>query len=228
MADPSSSEKLSPVARFTQPLSQSVRGGWRAAMPAFIQELPYLRFSKAPNPNFRLIEQKHIDAIKALYPEATARIDADIAFMDYELLRLFIERDFEAKSNQNRYRVYQLMFLALATVATLIGSFQALALNSSPEWLPIWAFAETIVALVATFVATISGREPPLPRWLDNRRRAEQLRREYFRYLMNLPPYDSLTGYKRQIELSRRAADINRGMFPEEPTVLNSLGGSRS
>lgn len=228
MADPSSSAKSSPVARITQPLSQSVRGGWRAAMPAFIQELPYLRFSNAPNPQFRLIEQKHIDAIKALYPEATARIDADIAFMDYELLRLFVERDFEAKRNQNRYRVYQLMFLALATFATLIGSFQALALNSSPDWLPIWAFLETIIALVATFVATISGREPPLPRWLDNRRRAEQLRREYFRFLMNLPPYDALTGYKRQVELSRRAADINRGMFPEEPTVLNSLGGPQS
>jgi len=197
-------------------------------MPAFVQELPQLRFSSAPNPEFRLIEQKYIDAIKGLYPEAAARIDADIAFMEYELLRLFVERDFEAKRSQNRYRVYQLMFLVLATVATLIGSFQALALNSSPEWLPIWAFLETIIALLATFLATISGREPPLPRWLDNRRRAEQLRREYFRYLMNLPPYNLLTGYKRQVELSRRAADINRGMFPEEPTVLSTVGGQPS
>ncbi len=228
MADTLPPRQPSPVARVTQPITQAVRGGWRAMMPAFVQELPQLRFSSAPNPAFRLIEQKHIDAIKTLYPEAAARIDADIAFMEYELLRLFIERDYAAKSNQNRYRVYQLLFLTLATFATLIGSFQALALNSSPEWLPIWAFLETIIALLATFVATVSGREPPLPRWLDNRRRAEQLRREYFRYLMNLPPYNTLTGYKRQVELSRRAADINRGMFPEEPTVLNSLGGQPS
>jgi hypothetical protein len=228
MADTPHPSKLSPLARITQPLSQAARGGWRARMPAFVQELPQLRFSSAPNPEFRLIEQKYIDAIKGLYPEAAARIDADIAFMEYELLRLFVERDFEAKRSQNRYRVYQLMFLVLATVATLIGSFQALALNSSPEWLPIWAFLETIIALLATFLATISGREPPLPRWLDNRRRAEQLRREYFRYLMNLPPYNLLTGYKRQVELSRRAADINRGMFPEEPTVLSTVGGQPS
>lgn len=225
MADTSRTSRAASLARVAQPITQAARGGWRALMPAFVQELPYLRFPSAPNPQFRLIEQKHIDAIKSLYPEATARIEADIAFMEYELLRLFVERDYEAKINQNRYRVYQLLFLTLATVATLIGSFQALALNSSPEWLPIWAFLETIVALLATFLATVSGREPPLPRWLDNRRRAEQLRREYFRFLMNLPPYDSLTGYKRQVELSRRAADINRGMFPEEPTVLSSPGG---
>ncbi len=228
MADTPQTKKPSPMARVTLPLTQSIRGGWRAVMPAFVQELPQLRFSSAPNPNFRLVEQKHIDAIKSLYPEAAERIDADIVFMEYELLRLFIERDYNAKSNQNRYRVYQLVFLLLATLATLIGSFQALALNSSPDWLPIWAFLETVIALLATFLATVSGREPPLPRWLDNRRRAEQLRREYFRYLMNLPPYDALTGYKRQVELSRRAADINRGMFPEEPTVLNSLGGKPS
>ncbi|MGQ9888465.1 MAG: DUF4231 domain-containing protein [Aggregatilineales bacterium] len=225
MADAPETSKAWPIARFAQPVTQAARGGWRSFMPAFIQEMPYLRFPNAPNPQFRLIEQKHIDAIKELYPEATERIEADIAFMDYELLRLFVERDYEAKSNQNRYRVYQLLFLALATVATLIGSFQALALNSSPEWLPIWAFLETVVALLATFLATVSGREPPLPRWLDNRRRAEQLRREYFRFLMNLPPYNSLTGYKRQVELSRRAADINRGMFPDEPTVLSIEGG---
>jgi hypothetical protein len=72
------------------------------------------------------------------------------------------------------------------------------------------------VALLATFLATISGRESPLPIWLNNRRRAEQLRREYFRYLMNLPPYDSIEGYQRQMAASRRAADINRGVFPEE------------
>ncbi len=222
MADAPETPNASPIARFTQPVTQAARSGWRSFMPAFIQEMPYLRFPSAPNPQFRLIEQKHIEAIKSLYPEATERIEADIAFMNYELLRLFVERDYEAKSNQNRYRVYQLLFLTLATIATLIGSFQALALNSSPEWLPIWAFLETVVALLATFLATVSGREPPLPRWLDNRRRAEQLRREYFRFLMNLPPYDSLTGYKRQVELSRRAADINRGMFPEEPTVLSS------
>lgn len=227
MAGKSETPRTAHLTPSAQPVTQAARSGWRTLMPAFIQELPSLRFPSAPNPDFRLIEQKHLDAIKSLYPEAAARIEADIAFMDYELLRLFIQRDYEAKSSQNRYRVYQLMFLVLATLATMIGSFQALALNSSPDWLPIWAFLETVVALLATFLATISGREPPLPRWLDNRRRAEQLRREYFRFLMNLPPYDSLTGYKRQVELSRRAADINRGMFPEEPTVLSSLSSSQ-
>lgn len=215
----------SALARIAQPLTQGVKARWRSSLPAFLQELPYLRFPQAPDPNFRLIEQRHIDALKTLYPDAVERIEADIEFMQYELLRLFVERDYEAKRSQNRYRIYQLLFLLLATLATLIGSFQALALSSDPNALPFWAFVETIIALLATFLATISGREPPMPRWLDNRRRAEQLRREYFRFLMNLPPYDALTGYKRQVELSRRAAEINRGVFPEEPTVLSASGG---
>ena len=225
MADKSFGPGPSALARIAQPLTQGVKVRWSSSLPAFLQELPYLRFPKAPDPNFKLIEPRHIDALKALYPDAVERIEADIEFMQYELLRLFVERDYEAKRNQNRYRIYQLLFLLLATLATLIGSFQALALSSDPNALPFWAFVETIIALLATFLATISGREPPMPRWLDNRRRAEQLRREYFRFLMNLPPYDTLTGYKRQVELSRRAAEINRGVFPEEPTVLSAPGG---
>jgi hypothetical protein len=66
------------------------------------------------------------------------------------------------------------------------------------------------------FLATISGRSAPLPNWLNNRRRAEHLRREYFRFLMHLPPYDEPVVYKRQELLSERAADINRGVNPDD------------
>jgi len=186
----------------------------------WMKELPTLRFPQAADTHFPLIRPALLEKLKRENPQAYEKIKADIDFMDYELLRLFRDRDYEAKKQQNRYRLFQLGFLILAALATMIGSFQALSLANAPDWMPIWAFVETIVALLATFLATISGRESPMPIWLNNRRRAEQMRREYFRFLMNMPPYDKLDGYERKIELSRRAADINRGVFPEEPTVL--------
>jgi heme exporter protein D len=144
------------------------------------------------------------------------RLQEDIDFLDHELLRLFRQRDFEASLNQNRYRLFQIRFMLLAAIATVIGALQGLALGNNNALVPWLAFAETVVALVVTYQATISGRESPLPLWLQNRRRAEYLRREYFRYLMDLPPYDTVEGYERKLLLSTRAANINRGIYPDQ------------
>jgi len=194
---------------------------FRQYLQVWMQELPTYPFTPPePDTNFQLIQEKDwLDIISQTDKDTAAQMEADKQFLDYELMRLFRERDHEAKKHQNRYRLIQIGFMLLAAVATMIGALQAIALSNDPTSLPLLAFTETLVALLATFLATVSGREPPLPIWLNNRRRAEQLRREYFRYLVNLPPYDSVTGYQRQMTLSKRAADINRGVFPEEPVV---------
>ncbi len=190
--------------------------GFRENWPAWMKQLPRWSFPKEPNPNYQLIDHDKLKAhLATLDPEAVSQIEADLQFLDHELMRLFRERDFQASQSQNMYRLYQIGFMILAGLAALVGSLQALALNNSPDTVPIFSLIETIVALVTTYLATISGREPPLPLWLQNRRRAEHLRREYFRYLMNMPPYDQLDGYKRRMTLSQRAADINRGVYPE-------------
>jgi len=59
---------------------------------------------------------------------------------------------------------------------------------------------------------------------LVNRRASEQLRREFFRYLAHLPPYDRLDGYRRKLTLSQRSADINRGVYPQDVTPANGGG----
>jgi uncharacterized protein DUF4231 len=194
---------------------------FRDYLQVWMQELPTYPFSPPePDPSFQLIQEADWNTITSQTDKDTAdQMEADKKFLDYELLRLFRERDYEAKKQQNRYRLIQIGFMLLAAIATMIGALQALALSNDPTSLPFLAFFETLVALLATFLSTIAGREPPLPIWLSNRRRAEQLRREYFRYLVNLPPYDGLDGYQRQMALSKRAADINRGVFPEEPAL---------
>jgi hypothetical protein len=197
------------------PISQG-KTGFRSGWPMWMKQMPRFRNFPDPNESFQLLDNGQIEEMMTNHePQAAERMRVDIKHMEYELLRLFRSVDYEAKRQQNRYRFYQIIYMLLAFVATLIGAMLALSLDSKPGLAPWLAFGETIVALVTTYVATISGREPALPAWLNNRRRAEALRREYFRYLMNMEPYDSVEGYHREMLLSRRAADINRGVFGE-------------
>ncbi len=200
-----------------QPNTQG-NANFRQHLPAWIQELPALRFRPdEPVIDAPLIDRDALDAaLIGVDPEIIKRIRDDIQFLDYELLRLFRIRDYTAKKQQNRHRKYQVGYLLLATGAAALGSFQALAVATNPQLMQVFAFGETLIALLATYMATLGSREPPLNHWLDNRRRAEQLRREYFLFLMNLPPYDELVGYERKVMLSKRAAEINRGVFPSD------------
>jgi len=199
-----------------QPVTQQ-GGGFRERWPMWLKKMPQPRFPQQPKKDFQLLPKQELDKLldaDDIDPAAAQRIRDDITYMDYELLRLFRERDFYAKYHQNRYRIYQITYMGLAALATLFGSFLALSLNGDESLVPLWAFGETAVALLTTYVAALSSREPPLPLWLENRRRAEYLRREYFRYIANLSPYDlSKTPAEREMKLSKRAADINRGNY---------------
>jgi hypothetical protein len=203
------------------PITQE-KVNFRRYWPIWAKQLPKWRFDP-PAPGFQLVNQEKLEALlKEQYPEILEQIKTDITFMEKDLLRLFRDLDYKAKLYQNRYRLYQLCYIFLAALATLVGSLQGLTLNTHPDWMPWLAFTETIIALLATFLAAISGREPPMPLWLNNRRRAESLRREYFRFLMRLSPYDTTDEAMRQLELSTRAADINRGVFPDDGTIDQS------
>ena len=201
---------------------------WRPSLrlPAFLQQFPSLLGFRPSEPDEHapLISPRDLEeTLAGMDPAVVRQVQADVHFLEYELLRLFRQRDHQAKYQQNRYRRYQVLYLMLATVATLVGSGQALALMGKPEWLPVLALVETLIALVATFFAALGGRESPMPLWLSNRRKAEELRREYFRYLLRLPPYDTVQGHRLAMLLSQRAADISRGAFPDGDTTTERL-----
>lgn len=225
-----------------EPISQqkSSRPKWG---PFWLRDQPFYRlddlpkFTESDEYAFFLIQNKNIEKVRAILEQkgydkayidtALDEMKGEIRFMSYEILRLFRTRDYDAKRNQLTYRQIQIMFLLLATLATILGSLQAVFAGYNPAVLRWFAFAETVVALVASFIAAIRRVNPPLPSWLSERSRAEALRREYFRYLMKLPPYHKSPeadggkeAFKRRQRLAQRAADINRGVFPRESSVL--------
>lgn len=196
---------------------------YKRSKSALIQEMPF--FFRVPplDENFTLIKDGDLEALferDKIDPAVAEQIRADLTFLDHELLRLFRNRDHNAKLHQNRYRLYQILYIMLAALAGMLGAFQAVAIKDSPGLVPLFAFGETIIASIVTFLATLSGREASFPLWLNNRRSAELMRREMFRFLAHLPPYDKLDGYQRRVTLSQRAADINRGVYPQEVTSI--------
>lgn len=202
--------------RQRRPMSQQLRYS-RERLPAWMKQLPYLRVPPVRE-DFTLIDRVEMRRVLGeTDPDVIKSIERDLDLLESDLLRYFIRRDADAAINQNRYRLFQIGYIVLAMLATVVGSLMVMALNSSPRWVPVLSFIETGIALLATYMSNLSNRiESPLHSWIDNRRRAENLRREFFRYLMNMPPYDTLTGAVRRMTLSKRAALINQGQMPDD------------
>lgn len=219
-AEPSPNPSVSDpiVSPTSQPTTQDVTKrnkrsmSWTRTLPQFGTFKP-----EEPDETYKLIDESKLDRILAASrPEVVQRIKADLATAERELMPLFRELDHNAAYNQNRYRKFQIFYIVLAGLATMFGAFQAYTIASNPGISPWFGFGETLVALLTVFVAAVSAPKPPLQNWITNRRRAEQLRREYFRFITNLPPYTNLAANTRRSMLARRAASINRGVNPDD------------
>lgn len=190
----------------------------------WFRQFPSFNFPSSPRQEFVLLNDADVKSLLDAYDiahdaPAAQRVWDDMTVLNEELMPIFRERDHVAKREQNRYRLYQLSFLLLATAATAIGSFQVWALQSAQEMILVFGLFETFIALLTVFVSTLMGNRQPLGEWLENRRLAEQLRREYYRFLTDSQPYDLLEGTDRKKRLARRAAAINNRKDPD--SVLN-------
>lgn len=207
-----------------EPISQQTGASrWNLPfkLPTFMRDLPHMRLPKGRE-YFELLPPDELEKILAkASPELRKEIEDDMKILKEDLFQFFIRRDRLASEYQNNYRFYQLMYVLLAFGATIFGSLQALAMDS--KFLVWVAFAETLIALTATMVAALSTYEPPLPKWVENRRIAESLRQEYFRYLTRSDPYDDVADKaRRKMLLSRRAAEINQGRNPDSSSDANN------
>lgn len=204
-----------------EPTSQG-NANARASWPLWMRQLPTFNDPKPKDPNYKLLDYERA---KAALTATGANVSQsmldelrhDFDVLEAEVMRLFRANDLQAKIFQNRYRLTQIGFIAFATAATALGSFQALALLAgSKTGVALIAFFEGGIALLVTFLATLSSPKQQLTEWLGYRQRAELLRREFYRYLMRLTPYEGLNQADREQLIAQRAASINKGDLTSE------------
>lgn len=198
----------------------------RTTMDELWALLPRLRFPPL-NPDYRLIPTDALDVLLAdARTQTRAAILDDIDFCARELMPLFNQRDYQAAFHQNRYRLARLGVAALVTVVVISGSLTLWFAFTNRALPAIITLIGTVVALLVIYAVTLAGRTPAYPEYIENRRKAEFLRREYFRFLARLAPYSGTgTDHAHRQEAARRAADLNLGNEPLSASGTPISGG---
>lgn len=134
----------------------------------------------------------------------------DLADLEQHLLPAFWEFNQKAKHYQNRYYLYQWVFMLGAFVTTLLGALTTYAytLDSTTSLLPnAFGILTAIISAITAFFNALSTQNSPQTRWAKSRRLAEELRMAYFKYLAHLDPY---TGEDRVQKLRQNVLQIRR------------------
>jgi hypothetical protein len=124
-------------------------------------------------------------------------IAQDLADLDQYLLPTFFEFSQKSKFFQNRFYLYQWVFICGAFLTTILGALASIYYVTDPAADPVrsniqvtLSYATAIVGAITAFTTALSNRGEPQKRWGKTRRLAEEIRMHYFTYLSHLPPYD--------------------------------------
>lgn len=230
---PDASGKTEDASASQPPISQGT-AEYTDRTPQWVKLLPFLDESSIKiDQSFKLVDVRGLSDITGYHTHpAREVIEKDVKFLDEVVLQRFRQFDAEAKLYQNKYRRYQITYMLLAALATLLGSILALAFDKNSTVVYLAGFGETAIALITTYFATTVDTKDLLEKYLLKRQRAEALRREYFRYIANLVPYNTSSDAERQRILRSRVSSIawaGRADAPEpamETTNSKSTGGN--
>ena len=200
----------------SDPTSKS-RRRFRLRNITMFKDLPYI-WKYAP-PSYPLIQEPLDELLKGVDKSLADQVREDMQMLQPRLFKYFTELDRDALIAQNQYRRTQVGYIILAALATLLGALQGLAYSGdSNDLLAIFAFSETVVALLAVLLAQVGHSREALDTWITKRRSAEGLRREFFRFLMYLDPYDYKDEVERYELLNQRVSDLYGGQLADDPT----------
>jgi hypothetical protein len=115
-------------------------------------------------------------------------IAQDLRDLQQHLIPSYFEFNQKSRYYQNRYYLYQWVFVVGAFVTTLFGTLAAT--SPTPEVAKSLKYLTAAVGAVTAYYTTLSNRGEPQKRWGKTRRLAEELRMNYFKYLSHLPPFD--------------------------------------
>jgi len=143
--------------------------------------------------------------------EQVPTLKQDLGDLEEHLMPAFWEFNQKAKHHQNRYYLYQWLFMGGAFVSTLSGTLTTYSYVVSGEENNLVAIFLGILTMLASFVTTLftymSQANNPQKRWAKARRLTEELRMNYFLYLSHIKPYD---GDDRLFQMRRFVIDIRR------------------
>lgn len=128
----------------------------------------------------------------------------DIADLEQYALPVFWEFNHKAKYHQNKFYLFQWIFMfgaffttALAVLTTYFNGLpdgQEMPLlfikYTASQWENTFAILTAIVSAVTSYYTLLSNHGEPRKRWANYRRLAEELRMTYFRYVSRLDPFD--------------------------------------
>jgi hypothetical protein len=144
----------------------------RRHVPAMLRRLPSLN---PPHPT-------------PILPAGVSRqfphLQEELQFLQDRLVPQFDECDLAALRAQNRHRREQLLLVAAGSVGAVLGAVQAAFADAT------WpALLVTLVAVLSAVYAQRAQHGRALPRYLDERAKAERLRSMYFQYLVGVAGY---------------------------------------
>lgn len=124
-------------------------------------------------------------------------IAQDLNDLNEYLLPTFFEFSQKSKYYQNRFYLYQWVFIVGAFLTTVFGALASLYYTADPAEFPervavqqAFSILTATVGAITAFTTALSNRGEPQKRWGKTRRLAEELRMHYFTYLAHQPPYD--------------------------------------
>jgi hypothetical protein len=154
-------------------------------------------------------------------------IQQDLKDLEQHLLPVFWTFNQKSIHFQNRYFLYQWVFILGAFLTTFLGilttySFTlpesaitvgevSLTLPDGSAWTLVFTVATTFIAALTTFLGLISDQSKPQTRYARYRRLTEEVRMLYFQFLAHAPPYHEIDRVQKMrekiLEIKRQEVD---------------------
>ncbi|MEQ8676409.1 MAG: DUF4231 domain-containing protein [Aggregatilineales bacterium] len=209
------------LSRKSEPLSWvPVRGGPKVRMEKSWTRPPEDQYLKDLNDQGFIVPEFWTDDEISDFP----MVLQDLRDLDEYLLPLFFDFNQKAKYYQNRFYLFQWVFLfgaffttILAVMTTYFSALEARSIDgtfrlfsSTVDFtllVSIFGYSTLLVSAITSYYTLLSNQGEPRKRWASYRRLTEELRMMYFKYVTRLQPFHTEA---RVDELRRRVLDIRR------------------
>lgn len=124
--------------------------------------------------------------------ESFPLIIQDVRDLDEHLMPVFWRYNQLARYYQNRFYLYQWVFMFGTFLTTIFAVLTSYIGTSSTDvgLLLRFSIATTIISAITSYFTLLQNQSDPRKRWANYRRLTEELRMLYFKFLARLEPFD--------------------------------------